>query len=153
MNGARYARPVASLAAGLLFGFGLALSGMTRPLKVLGFLDVTGRWDPSLVFVLGGAVAVATLGFRAVLRRHAPLFAGSFELPKNRAIDAPLLGGALLFGIGWGIAGYCPGPALAQLAAPNAETLYFLPAMIAGWGLYRITAGARRRPREAGTAR
>jgi uncharacterized membrane protein YedE/YeeE len=150
MKAARY---LASVAAGLLFGFGLALSGMTRPLKVLGFLDVAGAWDPSLVFVLGGAVTVATIAFRVVLRRRAPLFAASFDVPTNRTIDAPLIGGALLFGIGWGIAGYCPGPAIAQLAAPNAETLYFLPAMIAGWWLYRVTAGLGRAPREAGPAR
>ncbi|HTH60762.1 MAG TPA: YeeE/YedE family protein [Paraburkholderia sp.] len=138
------ARYFASLAAGLVFGFGLALSGMTRPQKVLGFLDVAGQWDPSLMFVLGGAVVVATIAFRFVLRRAAPLFEPSFSLPTNRVIDAPLIGGALLFGIGWGIAGYCPGPAIAQLAAPNLETLYFLPAMIAGWWLYRATAGVER---------
>lgn len=150
MKAARY---LASSAAGLLFGFGLALSGMTRPRKVLGFLDVAGHWDPSLAFVLGGAVVVATIAFRVVLRRNAPLFAASFDLPKNRAIDAPLIGGALLFGIGWGVAGYCPGPALAQLAAPNRETLYFLPAMIAGWWLYRVTAGVGPVSRKAQSAR
>ena len=150
MKAARY---LASSAAGLLFGFGLALSGMTRPRKVLGFLDVAGHWDPSLAFVLGGAVVVATIAFRVVLRRNAPLLAASFDLPKNRAIDAPLIGGALLFGIGWGIAGYCPGPALAQLAAPNRETLYFLPAMIAGWWLYRVTAGVGPVSRKAQSAR
>jgi hypothetical protein len=147
------ARYLASIGAGLLFGFGLALSGMTRPQKVLGFLDVAGHWDPSLAFVLGGAVVVATIAFRVVLRRRAPLFAASFDLPKNRAIDAPLIGGALLFGIGWGVAGYCPGPALAQLAAPNRETLYFLPAMIAGWWLYRVTAGVGPVSRNAQSAR
>lgn len=148
----KLARYLASLAGGLLFGFGLALSGMTRPQKVLGFLDVAGAWDPSLAFVLGGAVVAAALGFRFVLRRHAPLFTTSFDLPANRAIDTPLIGGALLFGIGWGIGGYCPGPAIAQLAAPNLETLYFLPAMIAGWGLYRVTAGVGRAPRERSAA-
>ena len=146
MKAARY---LASLASGLLFGFGLALSGMTRPQKVLGFLDVAGQWDPSLVFVLGGAVIVATIAFRVVRRRTAPLFAASFDLPANRAIDAPLIGGALLFGVGWGIGGYCPGPAIAQLAAPDGETLYFLPALVAGWWLYRATAGFRRATRQA----
>jgi len=149
MKAARY---LASLASGLLFGIGLALSGMTRPQKVLGFLDVAGQWDPSLVFVLGGAVIVATLGFRLVRRRATPLFAASFDLPANRSIDAPLAGGALLFGIGWGMAGYCPGPAIAQLAAPNVETLYFLPAMIAGWVLYRATTGVGKATRQAGRA-
>jgi uncharacterized membrane protein YedE/YeeE len=147
----KLARCLASLVAGLLFGAGLALSGMTRPLKVLGFLDIAGQWDPSLLFVLGGAVLVATIAFRFVLRSGTPLFATSFDVPTNRVIDAPLIGGALLFGIGWGIAGYCPGPAIAQLAAPNLETLYFLPAMVAGWWLYRATAGAGRAPR--GTTR
>ncbi|PXW16475.1 YeeE/YedE family protein [Paraburkholderia caballeronis] len=150
MKSARYR--LASLASGLLFGFGLALSGMTRPLKVLGFLDVAGHWDPSLIFVLGGAVVVATIGFRLARRRASPLFAASFELPAKRAIDKPLLGGALLFGIGWGIAGYCPGPAIAQLAAPNVETLYFLPAMVAGWWLYRLTSGAAKAPQRSGQA-
>lgn len=143
------ARNLASLASGLLFGFGLALSGMTRPQKVLGFLDITGAWDPSLAFVLGGAVIVATIAFRVVRRRVTPLFAASFDLPANRAVDAPLIGGALLFGVGWGIGGYCPGPAIAQLAAPNVETLYFLPALVAGWWLYRATAGIGRATRQA----
>jgi uncharacterized membrane protein YedE/YeeE len=131
-------RYLASLVCGLLFGAGLALAGMTRPQKVLGFLDVAGHWDPSLLFVLGGAVVLATVGFRLVLRRGAPLLEPSFDLPAAKAIDARLITGALIFGIGWGISGYCPGPALALLAAPNIEALYFLPAMFAGWWLYGL---------------
>jgi uncharacterized membrane protein YedE/YeeE len=131
-------RHMASLASGLLFGLGLALSGMTRPLKVMGFLDVTGQWDASLLFVLGGAAGVATLAFRLILRRRAPITGGSFELPTSRAIDGRLVLGAAIFGLGWGGVGYCPGPAIALLARPNIEALYFLPALIAGWWLYRF---------------
>lgn len=133
-------RYLASLVCGLLFGAGLALAGMTRPQKVLGFLDVAGPWDPSLLFVLGGAVLLATVGFRLILRRGSPLLEPSFDLPATKIIDAKLIGGALIFGLGWGISGYCPGPAIALLAAPNIEALYFLPAMLAGWWLYRLVA-------------
>jgi uncharacterized protein len=131
-------RYLTSLVCGLLFGLGLALSGMTRPLKVLGFLDITGRWDPSLIFVLGGAVAVATVAFHFILRRKAPLLAPSFDLPTTKIVDHKLIAGALIFGAGWGLSGYCPGPAIALLAAPSVEALYFLPAIVAGWGLYGL---------------
>lgn len=141
----------ASLWAGLLcggvFGLGLGVSQMVDPRKVLGFLDVAGAWDPSLMFVMGGALLVAAIGYRLVLRRPAPRLAERFHLGAARVIDAPLLGGAALFGIGWGLAGYCPGPAIASLGFGNAEALWFLPAMVAGAGLQRWQA--RRR---AGTA-
>ena len=133
-------RYLASLVCGLLFGAGLALAGMTRPQKVLGFLDVAGHWDPSLLFVLGGAVVLATVGFRLVLRRSSPVLESSFDLPAAKAIDGKLIAGALIFGLGWGLSGYCPGPAIALLAAPNIEALYFLPAMVAGWWLYRLVS-------------
>ncbi|KFG95154.1 YeeE/YedE family protein [Burkholderia paludis] len=123
---------------GLLFGVGLALSGMTRPEKVLGFLDVTGQWDGSLLFVLGAAFAIARVGFHFVLTRGAPLSGGRFDLPAERAVDRKLIAGAAIFGLGWGAAGYCPGPAIALLAQPDIEAVYFLPSMIAGWGLYRL---------------
>jgi uncharacterized membrane protein YedE/YeeE len=129
---------LAALFAGLLFGLGLAVSGMTHPGKVLDFLDVAGRWDASLLFVLGGAVGVTVLVFRLILRRKAPLFADGFHLPHAQAIDRPLLAGAVIFGIGWGISGYCPGPAIALLAAPNWEAWVFLPAMLLGALLHRI---------------
>ncbi|MBB3258980.1 hypothetical protein F4827_003853 [Paraburkholderia bannensis] len=132
---------LASLASGLLFGGGLALSGMTRPQKVLGFLDVLGAWDGSLLFVLGGAVTIATLAFHFILGHKKPVLAERFSLPDTRAIDGKLIAGAAIFGIGWGAAGYCPGPAIALLAHPNIEALYFLPSMIAGWWIYRRTAG------------
>lgn len=132
---------LASFASGLLFGGGLALSGMTRPQKVLGFLDVGGAWDGSLLFVLGGAVTIATLAFHFILRRRKPVLADRFALPGATAIDGKLIAGAAIFGVGWGAAGYCPGPAIALLAHPNIEALYFLPSMIAGWWVYRWTAG------------
>lgn len=124
-------RYLVSLICGLLFGVGLALSGMTRPLKVLGFLDVSGKWDPSLIFVLGAAVIVATVAFHFILQRTQPLLAPSFDLPTTKRVDGRLIVGALIFGVGWGIAGYCPGPAIALLAARDTEALYFLPAMVA----------------------
>jgi uncharacterized membrane protein YedE/YeeE len=114
-------RYVASLVCGLLFGAGLALAAMTRPQKVLGLLDVTRRWDPSLIFVLGGAAACAIVAFRFTLRRSSPLLAQYFDLPTAKTIDRKLILGALTFGIGWGLNGYCPGPAIALLAAPDTE--------------------------------
>lgn len=139
---------IASLLAGLLFGLGLAVSGMTHADKVLDFLDIAGHWDPSLVFVLGGAVGVAVLVFRLILCRDAPLFANKFDLPQTQAIDRPLVAGAVIFGIGWGISGYCPGPAISLLAAPNWEVWAFLPSMLLGSLLQRAWTGARRRARE-----
>ncbi len=126
------ARGIASLVSGLLFGAGLAISGMTHPQKVLGFLDIAGRWDPSLLFVLCGAVGVTLIAFRFVLRRSTPVFDDRFQIVRGERIDAPLLIGSALFGIGWGIAGYCPGPAIALVAAPNRELLLFLPALLTG---------------------
>lgn len=132
-----------SLLAGIVFGLGLALSGMTSPAKVLDFLDLAGNWDPSLLFVLGGAVGVTAIVFRWILRRNKPLFSDQFFLPLAKNIDGKLIVGALIFGIGWGISGYCPGPAIASLASPNWETWIFLPAMLAGILLQRLLAGSR----------
>ena len=129
---------LASLFAGILFGLGLALSEMTHPNRVLGFLDIADRWDPALAFVLAGAVSVTTIAFRFVLRRKSPLFAGRFRLPATTAIDWRLTIGAILFGVGWGISGYCPGPAIALLAAPNWEAGIFLPSMLLGVLLKRV---------------
>lgn len=128
----------AALAAGLLFGAGLALSGMTDARRVLGFLDVAGAWDPRLLFVLSGAVATTALLFRPVLLRGMPMLAPAFRLSDARQIDARLLGGAALFGIGWGLAGYCPGPALAGLGVLSGEALVFVPAMLTGMLLHRV---------------
>lgn len=135
----------AALASGLLFGLGLALSGMTDARRVLGFLDVAGDFDPTLLFVLGGAVATTLCTFRLVLARGRPLFADAFRLPAARRIDAPLLAGAAIFGTGWGLAGYCPGPALAGLGAASGEALWFVPAMFGGLLLQRAAAALARR--------
>jgi len=131
------------LLCGLIFGLGLGVSQMVDPRKVLGFLDITGAWDASLMFVMGGALLVAAIGFRAVLRRPAPRFSERFHVSAAGSVDAPLLIGAALFGIGWGLAGYCPGPAIASLGFGNAEALCFLPAMVAGAGLQRWQARRR----------
>lgn len=125
-------RNLASLLAGLLFGFGLALSGMTHPQKVLGFLDIAGVWDASLLFVLGGAVGVTLVSFRFILRLNKPVLAERFVITEETHIDRQIILGATLFGIGWGISGYCPGPAIALIASPNRELLAFLPAAILG---------------------
>jgi uncharacterized protein len=133
-----------NLLAGAMFGFGLALSGMTQPEKVLGFLDVSGAWDPALLFVLGGAVGVTVFAFRLVLRQQQPVLCERFELPVNTQVDAPLLVGAAMFGAGWGIGGYCPGPAVALLGAGgNHEAWIFLPAMLLGQWLYHGVAKTR----------
>ena len=126
------ARNLAALAAGLLFGLGLAIAQMVNPKKVQAFLDVTGNWDASLALVMGGALAVTAVAFRFVLRREAPVFGGSFALPVGTVIDRKLLAGAAIFGMGWGLAGYCPGPALAALSRPGVEAAAFVTAMLAG---------------------
>lgn len=139
------ARILAALIAGTVFGLGLAVAQMTDPRKVLGFLDLAGDWDPSLLGVLGGAVLVAAAGFALVLRRRAPVLDDRFDLPARTALDARLLGGAALFGVGWGLAGYCPGPALAAIGqGNNAEVLWFVPALAAGWALRRWQERRRR---------
>jgi len=126
---------VIALLCGLVFGVGLAVSGMTDTAKVLGFLDVFGNWVPDLAFVMGGAVCVTLLAFPLVLRRGKPLLSASFSLPVNKAIDSRLLGGAAIFGIGWGIYGYCPGPALSALLYLDWKTAVFVAAMLLGMAL------------------
>jgi uncharacterized protein len=128
-------RNVIALLCGLLFGVGLAVSGMTDTAKVLGFLDVSGHWVPDLAFVMGGAVCVTLLAFPLVLRRAKPLLSASFSLPANKSVDGRLLGGAALFGIGWGIYGYCPGPALGALLYLDYKTAVFVTAMLVGMAL------------------
>ena len=118
--------------AGLVFGVGLVVSGMSDPAKVLNFLDVLGAWDPSLAFVMGGASATAFVGYRLAWRRAAPVALEAFDLPGTRGIDRPLLVGAALFGLGWGVGGFCPGPAWTALPLLAPGTLAFLPAMLAG---------------------
>jgi uncharacterized membrane protein YedE/YeeE len=117
---------------GLVFGLGIALSGMINPAKVLNFFDPAGTWDPSLAFVMGSALAVAAIGYRIVFRRSRPLLDDHFHLPKASAIDARLVGGAAIFGIGWGIAGFCPGGALPALGSLRVEPVVFVAALLAG---------------------
>ena len=136
-------RRLVSLLAGMVFGLGLGISGMTDPNKVLGFLDVTGAWDPSLMLVLGGAVGVTALSFRFVLRSTEPLLGGAFHLPERRQVDLPLLAGAALFGAGWGLSGYCPGPGVALLANVSWETWIFVPSLLAGMLMHRVLGGVR----------
>jgi len=120
------------LAAGTLFGLGLALSGMLDPVRVQGFLDIFGVWDPSLAFVLGGAVAVAMAGMAWLRRMSRPLLADRFHWPVNTRIDAPLVIGSAIFGLGWGLGGFCPGPAMASLSLGLTPTLVFVAFMLAG---------------------
>lgn len=131
------ARNLAALAAGLLFGLGLAISRMIDPAKVQGFLDLAGKWDPSLAFVMLGAIAVSLAGFRLAARRPKPVLELSFQLPSKTTLDLPLISGALIFGIGWGLVGYCPGPALSSLLLGRWESVLFVVAMIAGMLLHR----------------
>jgi uncharacterized membrane protein YedE/YeeE len=121
--------------AGLVFGLGLSLGGMTQPAVVLGFLDLFGTWNPRLLFVMGGAVLTTAIGYRWVLQRGRPLLESSFKLPTARQIDRRLVVGAALFGIGWGVAGYCPGPALASLGGGMASVLLLVATMALGWWL------------------
>ncbi len=130
-------RSLMAYLAGLLFGLGLAISGMTDPARVIGFLDVAGDWDPTLMFVLGGAVATNFVGYRLAMRRPNPLFASAFQLPTRRDLDGRLLGGAALFGVGWGLSGYCPGPAFASVSGITPPLAAMLVAMVVGWFIAR----------------
>jgi hypothetical protein len=127
-----------SLLSGLVFGFGLILSGMANPAKVLGFLDLYGLWDPSLAFVMGGAIAVASTVFFLTRRRTLSLLGAAMKLPTAKDIDRRLVVGGLLFGTGWGIAGFCPGPALVALGMGEGKAIVFVFAMLAGMGLFEI---------------
>lgn len=124
--------------AGILFGLGLIYSEMVNPLRVKGFLDVSNNWDPTLVFVMGGALLVTTIGYKLVLRRNKPLFEASFSLPTNIRIDKSLISGAILFGIGWGLIGICPGPAIVALATFNIDIVIFVIAMIGGMKFHQF---------------
>jgi uncharacterized protein len=138
---------------GLVFGFGLLLSGMSDPAKVLNFLDLggiaSGNWDPSLAFVMAGAVAVTYVGFRFVLRRSRPLFAERFHLPTKRELDLRIVAGPAIFGVGWGLAGFCPGPALTALGFGSRAALIFVAAMLAGMWLARFLSRLPSLPRVA----
>lgn len=129
-----------NLGLGLLFGLGLVVSGMTDPAKVLNFLDLSGSWDPSLAFVMGGAVAVGFFGYRLVFRRQRPLVGECFHLPAKTRVDGRLVTGSLLFGAGWGLGGFCPGPALTSTGLLEPGTLVFVPAMLLGMWAARMLA-------------
>ena len=127
-----------SLLTGLVFGLGLIISGMTDPSKVIGFLDIGGQWDPSLALVMGGAILVGLFAFRFAATRPEAILGGPIRLSTARQIDRRLVLGALAFGVGWGLAGYCPGPALASLATGGSKPLIFTLSMLAGMGIFEI---------------
>jgi uncharacterized protein len=130
-------RTVVNLFAGALFGLGLAVSGMVSPAKIIGFLDFVGDWDPTLAFVMGGALLVTIPAFRLILRRPRPVLADEFDLPTKKEVDSRLLAGSAIFGIGWGLAGFCPGPAVTALASGLAPVFAFVAAMVAGMAVYK----------------
>ncbi len=130
-------RMLVNLFAGAFFGLGLAVSGMVDPAKVIGFLDVAGDWDPTLAFVMGGALLVTIPAFRLIFKRPRPVLADEFELPTKKELDAQLLGGSALFGVGWGLSGFCPGPAVTALATGLTPVFAFVVAMLAGMAIYK----------------
>jgi len=134
----------ASFLAGLVFGLGLIVSGMANPAKVLGFLDLAGNWDPSLAFVMAGAIAVGAVAFAVANRRAVSLLGAEMRLPSARYIDRRLVLGSVVFGIGWGVAGFCPGPALVSLGMGEFKAFVFVAAMLAGMGVFELFV--RRRP-------
>lgn len=125
-------RLISTYLIGLIFGVGISISGMANPAKVINFFDVAGTWDPSLAFVMGGALVVAFFGYRIVLKRPAPMMGQRFQLPTRRDLDLPLIGGSALFGVGWGIAGFCPGASLPALGTGRSEVFFFTAALLAG---------------------
>lgn len=135
---------LSALVAGLLFGFGLIVSHMANPEKVLGFLDLTGQWDPSLAFVMAGAVAIGAIAFAIARNRTRSLLGVPFSWPAATRIDRPLIAGSALFGIGWGLAGFCPGPALVTAAGGQPKAWLFVVAMLAGMALHTLFSQWRR---------
>ncbi|HZF58801.1 MAG TPA: YeeE/YedE family protein [Rubrobacter sp.] len=135
-------RVIAALVSGLVFGLGLAVSGMMNPAKVIGFLDVAGDWDPTLAFVMIGALLVAVPAYRFIPKRPRPVLEEGFDLPKKQAVDRPLVLGSALFGIGWGLVGFCPGPAVAALGTGLAPVFAFVAAMLAGMALHAWLRGS-----------
>jgi len=131
-------RMLVALISGALFGIGLAVSGMADPAKVIGFLDVAGEWDPTLAFVMGGAVIVTLVSFRFVLSRKRPVLDEGFSVPERTDVDGRLVGGAALFGVGWGLSGFCPGPAVVALSTGLPAVFVFFFSMLVGMGLYAL---------------
>ena len=136
----------ASLLAGLVFGLGLIVSGMANPAKVLGFLDLAGHWDPSLAFVMAGAIAVGAISFTVAHGRAVSFLGAEMRLPSARHIDRRLVLGSVLFGIGWGVAGFCPGPALVSLGMGEPKALVFVAAMLVGMGAFEFFERRKRAP-------
>lgn len=135
-------RLISALLIGLVFGVGVTIAGMSNPAKVLNFFDVAGTWDPSLAFVMAGALAVTAIGYRLVLRRPAPVFGDRFQIPTRRDLDLRLLGGSAVFGVGWGIAGFCPGGALPALGTGRGDVLMFVAAVVVGIAIARVATKA-----------
>ena len=142
-------RVLAALFAGLVFGIGLIVSGMTDPGKVLGFLDLFGAWDPSLALVMGGAILVGVFAFAVARKRTSTFFGGALHLPGSSAIDKRLVVGGLAFGVGWGLAGFCPGPALVSLGMGQPKAAVFVVAMLAGMALFELIERRTERPSDA----
>ena len=143
-------RLITSYLIGVIFGVGISISGMANPAKVLNFFDIAGAWDPSLIFVMGGALITTFIGYRIVLRRPAPTLEETFKLPTRSDLDLPLIGGSALFGVGWGIAGFCPGGALPALGTGRSEVIIFTVALIAG--IFAAKALQRIIPKQASKA-
>lgn len=129
---------IAALVVGFIFALGLGLAGMTQPQKVVGFLDIFGNWDPSLMFVMVGAIGVHFVTYRLIRKRQSPLLSGQWHVPTKKEITAPLLIGAVMFGVGWGLAGFCPGPAVAALASLSVKPFVFVLSMVAGMLIFRV---------------
>lgn len=141
---------ITEFAIGLLFGLGLILAGMTDPSKVIGFLDLAGAWDPSLALVMGGAILVGVFAFGAAKRRTSSIFGGAMQLPTSRDIDRRLIGGSVMFGAGWGLAGFCPGPAIVSVGAGQSKAIVFTLAMLLGMVVFEILE--RRRQQQVAAA-
>ena len=144
-------RIIATYAIGLIFGLGIMISGMANPAKVINFFDVFGTWDPSLMFVMGGAVVTTFIGYRLVLGRKQPLFETRFKLPTSTNIDPTLFGGAAIFGVGWGIAGFCPGGAIPAIGTGRMEVLVFMAGLVAGLIATRLVLAKTNAPRTPAT--
>ena len=132
---------ITSLITGIIFAIGLGLSGMMDPKKVIGFLNITGKWDPSLMMVMGGAIIFNVVSFRLIIKKTKPLFSDEFSIPALKKLDKNVLIGPAIFGIGWGLAGICPGPAIANLASLSPDAILFVASMTVGMLLFKITLG------------
>lgn len=140
-NNAQMKTAIAALAVGFIFAVGLGISGMTKPSKVVGFLDLFGNWDPSLIFVMAGAIAVHFVTYRVIRKRASPLLVPNWQVPTKTELTPALVTGALLFGVGWGLGGFCPGPAMTSLASLQSKPLIFVISMLVGMYLFKFIDG------------